>query len=69
MCGEPLPELAQRVRIGRGLVGESVGTLADGDVIAEDQQRERMVRIAVSGIAGQQDLLLEPKCRRPCSPQ
>lgn len=61
MCGEALAEIVQGSCIGGGIARQALSQLSDGHMIAEDRQDERMVRIAVSGVAGEQDLLLQLK--------
>jgi hypothetical protein len=56
---EALAEVVQRLRRSRRAGREPVGALADGDMVAEHAKHDRMVHIAVGGVAGQPRLLLE----------
>jgi hypothetical protein len=62
---QPLTQIAQDLGIGGRVGGDGTGALADRDVVAEGVQHERVVRVAVCGVAGQQDLLLAPEVQVP----
>ena len=63
MRRQPLAQVVQRLEVGGWVGGDDTRTLADGDVVAEGTQHERVVRVAVCGVARQQDLLLAPEMR------
>jgi hypothetical protein len=59
--GQLRAEKREHARIRRRCRDQRVGAVADHRVLAERSQHQRIVRISMAGVGGEQQLLLEPE--------